>query len=163
MQQIIRQYGNFLLAALAALGIVSMVVVHFLGTDGGVLHKVGTDYESTVEENGEQRLTGNASSQEVIAAVESEQPQVTVKEGLKSGITYSAEDLVNIDGDYVSVTILGVYDVNGNLLSTDNESVLLDRSNNTLIFHKSGIYFVKCKVHTAMQSYMRELTFGISR
>jgi hypothetical protein len=98
----------------------------------------------------------------VIKAVESKQPEVKAVGGLKTGITYSGEDLVVIDGAYESVRIIEVYDWYRNNMTGAKDDLTWDPTQNTITFVQSGVYIIRIKINTEKQSYTRELVVGIS-
>lgn len=163
MQQVLRQYGNFLIAAVTVSAILSALLVHFWGADGGLLGFIGSDFEVVSKENStDYNLQSLASNEEVIKAVESKQPEVKAVGGLKTGITYSGEDLVTIDGAYESVCIIEVYDWYRNNMTGAKDDLTWDPTQNTITFVQSGVYIIRIKINTEKQSYTRELVVGIS-
>jgi hypothetical protein len=163
MQQVLRQYGNFLIAAVTVSAILSALLVHFWGADGGLLGFIGSDFEVVSKENStDYNLQSLASNEEVIKAVESKQPEVKAVGGLKTGITYSGEDLVVIDGAYESVRIIEVYDWYRNNMTGAKDDLTWDPTQNTITFVQSGVYIIRIKINTEKQSYTRELVVGIS-
>ena len=163
MQQVLRQYGNFLIAAVTVSAILSALLVHFWGADGGLLGFIGSDFEVVSKENStDYNLQSLASNEEVIKAVESKQPEVKSVGGLKTGITYSGEDLVVIDGAYESVRIIEVYDWYRNNMTGAKDDLTWDPTQNTITFVQSGVYIIRIKINTEKQSYTRELVVGIS-
>lgn len=163
MQQVLRQYGNFLIAAVTVSAILSALLVHFWGADGGLLGFIGLDFEAVSKENStDYNLQSLASNEEVIKAVESKQPEVKAVGGLKTGITYSGEDLVTIDGAYESVRIIEVYDWYRNNMTGAKDDLTWDPTQNTITFVQSGVYIIRIKINTEKQSYTRELVVGIS-
>jgi hypothetical protein len=163
MQQVLRQYGNFLIAAVTVSAILSALLVHFWGEDGGLLGFIGSDFEVVSKENStDYNPQSLASNEEVIKAVESKQPEVKAVGGLKTGITYSGEDLVVIDGAYESVRIIEVYDWYRNNMTGAKDELTWDPTQNTITFVQSGVYIIRIKINTEKQSYTRELVVGIS-
>lgn len=163
MQQVLRQYGNFLIAAVTVSAILSALLVHFWGVDGGLLGFIGSDFEVVSKENStDYNLQSLASNEEVIKAVESKQPEVKAVGGLKTGMTYSGEDLVVIDGAYESVRIIEVYDWYRNNMTGAKDNLTWDPTQNTITFVQSGVYIIRIKINTEKQSYTRELVVGIS-
>lgn len=163
MQQVLRQYGNFLIAAVTVSAILSALLVHFWGADGGLLGFIGSDFEVVSKENStDYDLQSLASNEEVIKAVESKQPEVKAVGGLKTGINYSGEDLVVIDGAYESVRIIEVYDWYRNNMTGAKDNLTWDSTQNTITFVQSGVYIIRIKINTEKQSYTRELVVGIS-
>ncbi|MCR5669227.1 MAG: hypothetical protein K6G05_09270 [Lachnospiraceae bacterium] len=163
MQQVLRQYGNFLIAAVTVSAILSALLVHFWGADGGILGFIGSDFEVESKENStDYNLQSLASNEEVIKAVESKQPEVKAVGGLKTGMTYSGEDLVVIDGAYESVRIIEVYDWYRNNMTGAKDDLTWDPTQNTITFVQSGVYIIRIKINTEKQSYTRELVVGIS-
>ncbi|SEJ10602.1 hypothetical protein SAMN02910453_2119 [Lachnospiraceae bacterium A10] len=163
MQQVLRQYGNFLIAAVTVSAILSALLVHFWGADGGILGFIGSDFEVVSKENStDYNPQSLASNEEVIKAVESKQPEVKDVGGLKTGITYSGEDLVVIDGAYESVRIIEVYDWYRNNMTGAKDELTWDPTQNTITFVQSGVYIIRIKINTEKQSYTRELVVGIS-
>ena len=163
MQQVLRQYGNFLIAVVTVSAILSALLVHFWGADGGFLGFIGSDFEVVSKENStDYNLQSLASNEEVIKAVESKQPEVKAVGGLKTGITYSGEDLVVIDGVYESVRIIEVYDWYRNNMTGAKDDLTWDPTQNTITFVQSGVYIIRIKINTEKQSYTRELVVGIS-
>jgi hypothetical protein len=163
MQQVLRQYGNSLIAAVTVSAILSALLVHFWGADGGILGFIGSDFEVVSKENStDYNPQSLASNEEVIKAVESKQPEVKAVGGLKTGITYSGEDLVVIDGAYESVRIIEVYDWYRNNMTGAKDDLTWDPTQNTITFVQSGVYIIRIKINTEKQSYTRELVVGIS-
>jgi hypothetical protein len=163
MQQVLRQYGNFLIAAVTVSAILSALLVHFWGADGGLLGFIGSDFEVVSKEKStDYNPQSLASNEEVIKAVESKQPEVKAVGGLKTGITYSGEDLVVIDGAYESVRIIEVYDWYRNNMTGAKDYLTWDPTQNTITFVQSGVYIIRIKINTEKQSYTRELVVGIS-
>jgi hypothetical protein len=163
MQQVLRQYGNFLIAAVTVSAILSALLIHFWGADGGSLGFIGSDFEVVSTENStDYNPQSLASNEEVIKALESKQPEVKAVGGLKTGITYSGEDLVTIDGAYESVRIIEVYDWYRNNMTGAKDELTWDPTQNTITFVQSGVYIIRIKINTEKQSYTRELVVGIS-
>jgi len=165
MQEIVKQYGNFLLAAAALLSVLAVLLVQGLTTDGMTFQWIGQGTESYTKstDTEENRSTLSASAQTVVDHFVAQQPSVEVAPNLKVETVYPIDQVVRVDGEVDSIDVMGVWDISGKKITGQAFDSMWDVSTGSLQFAQPGMYILKVSIDSGQQRFQRALSLGVSR